>query len=205
MIKITYPGTGNYSTFTYDGLSRNAIIVETASGSVTSTKQFVWNNTDRSEQRDASSAVTAQFFSLGEILGGIGYFYTTDHLGCTAVSAGTLRELSVMMLGGYLKNFNPLAHSGSIREMTNSTGGLQSENAFDLYGRESKLQGTINSDMQFAGYYAHSRSSLNLTLTRCYSPSIGRWLNRDPIGEIGGANLYSYSPIIPFQTLILQE
>ena len=38
MIKITYPGTGNYSTFTYDGAGRNVDIAETTSGSVTSTK-----------------------------------------------------------------------------------------------------------------------------------------------------------------------
>ncbi len=27
MIKITYPGTGNYSTFSYDGLGRNVDIL----------------------------------------------------------------------------------------------------------------------------------------------------------------------------------
>ena len=31
-----------------------------------------------------------------------------------------------------------------------------------------------------------------MTRTRAYSPSLGRWLSRDPIGEAGGTNLYAY-------------
>jgi RHS repeat-associated protein len=31
-----------------------------------------------------------------------------------------------------------------------------------------------------------------LTHYRLYDPDTGRWLNRDPIGEIGGLNLYGY-------------
>src|SRR5882762_1909303 len=54
MIKITYPGSNNFSSFVYDGLSRNASIVETTAGSVTSTKQFVWSGVDRKEERDGS-------------------------------------------------------------------------------------------------------------------------------------------------------
>ncbi len=27
---------------------------------------------------------------------------------------------------------------------------------------------------------------------RYYSPELGRWLNRDPIGEEGGLNVYSF-------------
>src|SRR5688572_19216182 len=37
-----------------------------------------------------------------------------------------------------------------------------------------------------------------------YDPSLGRWLNRDPIAERGGINLYAYvvnNPIIQFDTL----
>jgi len=40
LIKITYPGSGNNSQFTYDAMSGLVKIVETASGSVTSTKQL---------------------------------------------------------------------------------------------------------------------------------------------------------------------
>ena len=81
MIKITYPGTNNYSTFVYDGLSRNATIVETVGGSVTSTKQFVWCGNDRCEARDGSGNLLAQFFGRGETISSTKYLYTTDHLG----------------------------------------------------------------------------------------------------------------------------
>ena len=28
---------------------------------------------------------------------------------------------------------------------------------------------------------------------RCHSPALGRFINRDPIGEEGGLNLYSFA------------
>ena len=81
LIKITYPGTNNYSSFTYDGLGRCAKIVETTSGSITSTKQLVWCGNQMCEARDASSTITAQYYSLGETISGTNYYYTKDHLG----------------------------------------------------------------------------------------------------------------------------
>jgi RHS repeat-associated protein len=52
--------------------------------------------------------------------------------------------------------------------------------------------GTLSADFGYAGYYVHGPSGLNLTTHRAYSPSLGRWINRDPIGERGGINLYDY-------------
>ena len=50
-------------------------IVETVSGSVTSTKQFIGG-----EERDGSGNVTKQFFSEGQRNGSNNYFYGRDHL-----------------------------------------------------------------------------------------------------------------------------
>jgi uncharacterized protein RhaS with RHS repeats len=36
------------------------------------------------------------------------------------------------------------------------------------------------------------RANLDLAVYRAYDPALGRWLNRDPIGENGGLNLYRY-------------
>ena len=46
--------------------------------------------------------------------------------------------------------------------------------------------------MNFTGLYRHAKSNLDLAVYRADDPDLGRWLNRDPIGESGGLNLYGY-------------
>jgi RHS repeat-associated protein len=63
---------------------------------------------------------------------------------------------------------------------------------YGMNGEVTQTIGTLASDFQFAGMYYHAPSGLNLAVHRAYSPSLGRWISRDPIGESGGANLYAY-------------
>ena len=166
--KVTYPGTGNNSQFTYDGLGQCVKIVETVAGSVTSTKQFVRCDNEMCEARNASSAITAQYFSHGETISGTSYYFTL------------------------------IDPPGSVGELTNTAGAVQAQYAYDPYGRVMVLQGSVASDFQYAGYYYHAPSGLNLTRTRVYSASLGRWLSRDIIQEAAGVNLFAYvgnSPI----------
>jgi RHS repeat-associated protein len=60
---------------------------------------------------------------------------------------------------------------------------IQEQLVYDPYGRPTIIQGSLSPDFQYAGYYFHAPSGLNLTLARPYSSSLGRWLSRDPIGE----------------------
>jgi len=181
LLSIVYPGTGNHSDFTYDGFGRNVKILEYTSSSLTNTKHFVWCNNDRCEARDASSTITAQYFALGETISGTSYFYTTDHLGLTAASVTPFVHLG--LIDRYPDGFNPLDRPGSIREMTNTSGTIQSQYAYDPFGRVAKLQGSLSSDFQYAGYYNHAPSNLNLTPRRAYAANFGRWISRDPLGE----------------------
>jgi RHS repeat-associated protein len=84
-------------------------------------------------------------------------------------------------------------HDGSIREMTDSSGNIVAEYAYDPFGVTTKLQGSMESDFGFAHMYRHQRSGLYLTKFRAYSPVLGRWLTRDPLGEAAGSNLYAYA------------
>jgi len=161
LIKITYPGTNNYSDFTYDGLGHWVKFVETINGSVNSTKQFIWAGDQLVEYRNGTSGMAARYYSQGQTVSGTKYFYNKDHL-------------------------------GSIRTVTNTSGSTVAQYAYDNYGQATRISGTFNSDLQYAGYYFHPASSLNLTVNRAYNPSLGRWINRDPIGESGGINLYGY-------------
>jgi RHS repeat-associated protein len=81
LTKITYP-SGASSIFCYDGLSRRTKIIEkNSSGTVTSTKNYLWIGQEITEERDASNAVTKRFFPQGEQQAGTDYYYTWDHLG----------------------------------------------------------------------------------------------------------------------------
>lgn len=66
----------NKTEMTYSPTGGRVKIVETVSGSVTSTKQFIGG-----EERDGSGSVTKQFFSRGQRNGSTNLFYGKDHLG----------------------------------------------------------------------------------------------------------------------------
>ncbi len=170
LLQITYPGSGNNSQFSYDPFGRCVKIVETVASSVTSTKQFLWCGAQRCEERDGSGSLGngKQFFPLGQVNFASGtptnYFYTQDHIGST-------------------------------REMTKNVSGtttIEAQYGYDPYGIATKLQGSQDADFQYAGYYMHAPSGLNLPVFRAYSSILGRFINRDPIGENGGVNLYGY-------------
>jgi RHS repeat-associated protein len=97
-------------------------------------------------------------------------------------------------------------HLGSVREMVSSSGSIVSEATYDPYG-VATVSGSVTPTFQYAGYYAHQGSGLNLTWYRGYDPVIGRWLARDPIGYEGGINLFRYvgnGPIIRIDSFGLQ-
>ena len=107
-------------------------------------------------------AVSTQYFAQGEILSGTGYYYVTDQL-------------------------------GSIEQLVNASGTIVTQYAYDPYGNQSTVVGgTVASDLGYAGYFNHAASGLNFTRNRAYDPVHARWINRDPIGEAGGINLYAY-------------
>jgi RHS repeat-associated protein len=75
---------------------------------------------------------------------------------------------------------------------------LQGQYDYDAWGNSVVVKGKMQVDFGYTGLYFHQPSGLNLALYRAYSPTLGRWISRDPIGEEGGFNLYRYvknSPI----------
>jgi RHS repeat-associated protein len=83
-------------------------------------------------------------------------------------------------------------HLGSIREMFTGGGTVVARYDYDPYGRSTTVLGTTPTDFNFTGLYRHSKSNLDLAVYRAYDPDLGRWLNRDPLGEKGGVNLFAY-------------
>ena len=81
---------------------------------------------------------------------------------------------------------------GSVTQLVTTAGVIASQFTFDPYGNRATVSGTVVPDIGYAGYFAHAMSGLDFTGHRAYDPAHARWLNRDPIGEIGSINLYAY-------------
>ncbi|MBX9951070.1 MAG: hypothetical protein K2Y39_18005 [Candidatus Obscuribacterales bacterium] len=164
LIEIDYPGSGNKSEFVYDGRGAGTKIVETVAGTVTETRQIVRFNSQIFEERDAAGNTTKQFSACGQTL----------------------------INGAAPSNyFYSKDHLGSTRELVSATS-LASSYTFGPYGTVLKNSELVIADFQYAGYFVHSRSNLILTSFRAYKPFNGRWLNRDPAGELAFLNLFAY-------------
>jgi RHS repeat-associated protein len=81
---------------------------------------------------------------------------------------------------------------GSVQQLVAADGSVAASYDYDPYGNPTTTSGTVTSDIGYAGYFHHAASGLDFTLFRAYDPAHGRWLNRDPIQEAGGINLYAY-------------
>ena len=158
---------GNHrSEFSYDGLDRRVRIVEKTNGVVVADNYFLWCGTELCEMRDATGANTVRrFFPQGEQL----------------VSGG-----------GNTNLFYVRDHLGSIRESVTAAGTLNSRYDYDPYGQQTVLSEASAASFAFTGQFQHRASGLNFALYRALDPRAGRWLNRDPLGEAAGFNLYAY-------------
>jgi len=94
-------------------------------------------------------------------------------------------------------------HLGSIRNFTDSTGTIQTQLDYGAYGELTELTGTIQPDFAYTGLFYHQRSGLYFAEFRAYDSGLKRWLNRDPIQESGGLNLYDYVNNNPLKSVDL--
>ncbi|HAV4234674.1 TPA: hypothetical protein JIQ46_17905, partial [Acinetobacter baumannii ATCC 17978] len=52
----------------------------------------------------------------------------------------------------------------------------------------------ISNNIRFQGQYFNEETGLHYNRYRYYSPYVGRFISKDPIGLLGGFNVYSYAP-----------
>jgi len=152
--------------FSYDGWGRRVRMVEKSNGVVASDNYFLWCGTDLCEERDASGGTTVRrFFSSGE---------------CVLGASGTTNL------------FYNRDHLGSVREATDSSGSVMARYDYDPYGQKTVLAETLAPAFGFTGLYQHQATGLLLATYRALDSQSGRWLNRDPLGQAAGLNMYDY-------------
>ena len=76
----------------------------------------------------------------------------------------------------------------NVSELTNASGAVVAHYEYSPFGTQTATSGTyaaIN-PFRFSSEYFDVRTELVYYNYRYYSPTLGRWLSRDPIGEQGG-------------------
>ena len=174
LLEIDYVGTSNKTVFTYNGIGQRRAAAETVSGTTTTTR-YLWCGGRICQSRDGSDNVLKR--------------YTTE----SEYNLVTSQKLVYMP-----------DNLGSVRDVLDATTGTRvASYDFSPYGAVTQSSVTNGTDYQYAGLFYHPASGLGLSATRAFDSVAGRWINRDPIREIGGVNLYAYASAHP--TLSVDE
>ena len=86
----------------------------------------------------------------------------------------------------------------NISEYIDATGTVQAHYEFSPFGKITSQTGTLQNDFdfRFSSEYLDTETGMVYYNFRYYIPELGRWLNRDPIGELVGMRLnllYNYN------------
>ncbi|MCF7855856.1 MAG: RHS repeat-associated core domain-containing protein, partial [Candidatus Pacebacteria bacterium] len=84
--------------------------------------------------------------------------------------------------------------NGNITEYVDSSGTVVAHYEYDAFGNTTAQSGAKADDFnfRFSTKYLDPETGLYYYGYRYYSPPLGRWVNRDPIWEWGGLNLYVF-------------
>ncbi|PIT58391.1 hypothetical protein BHC59_01785, partial [Snodgrassella alvi] len=86
--------------------------------------------------------------------------------------------------------------NGAPEELTDENGKILWECSFQLWGKRIHEieHEPIKQNLRYQGQYLDRETGLHYNTFRYYDPDIGRFTQPDPIGLLGGLNLYQYAP-----------
>jgi len=190
------------AAYTYDGLGRRIKKVVSNSGDRDGTQWFYYDRRWRVlEVRDDQDQPDRQFvWGATYIDEAIAMDVDTDNDGDCLDAGGSKRYFYCQDA-----NYNVVA----LREGSN----IVERYEYDPYGNVRIFKGydpaeghedlTVVSDsiagnpFLFAGYFHGNETGLYHVRHRMYSPTLARWLQRDPLGVLVGLNMYEYSRSAP--------
>ncbi|NWC93003.1 RHS repeat protein [Pseudomonas sp. IPO3778] len=83
---------------------------------------------------------------------------------------------------------------GTPLEMTDQEGQIVWQATYKAWGSiETLAVNEVEQNLRFQGQYFDAETGLHYNTFRYYDPEVGRFITQDPIGLLGGGNLYRYT------------
>ncbi|WP_183706589.1 RHS repeat-associated core domain-containing protein, partial [Marinobacter oulmenensis] len=83
-------------------------------------------------------------------------------------------------------------HLGTPQRMVAKSGAVVWKASYTAFGKATLFITTISNNLRFPGQYFDQETELNHNYFRDYDPTLGRYVQSDPIGLDGGVNTYGY-------------
>ncbi|MBF0525438.1 MAG: RHS repeat-associated core domain-containing protein [Deltaproteobacteria bacterium] len=150
------------------------------------TTSYAINGLGQRVSKSSTSATTIFVYDeAGHLLG------EYDSAGSVIEETVWLGSLPVGVLKpGALYYVNP-DHLGAPRSIIDSTGAYVWKWDRDPFGNGAPT-GTLTYNLRFPGQYFDVETGLYYNMARDYNPGLGRYIQSDPIGLLGGVNTYAY-------------
>jgi RHS repeat-associated protein len=179
------------SQFSYDGKMRRRIRQEfTWTGSAwlqTNVVYYVYDGNLVIQERDINNLPTTTYTRGKDLSGSL-----EDAGGIGGLLARTAQSYVDAPLAGH--SFYHADGNGNITMLINSSQAIVAKYLYDAFGNVLSKSGLLADAnvYQFSSKEKHLNSGLVYYLYRYYDPNLQRWLNRDPLEETGGFNLYAF-------------
>ncbi len=180
--------------FVYDGQGRLRVRTEydgikATGGWVTNTEvRYLYDGMRVNQERSSANTPTVSYTRGTDLsgslegAGGIGGLLGRSHAYQSASGNWTNH------------NYYHADGNGNVTYMLNSSQSKVAEYRYDPFGNTISSSGTLAAAnvYRFSSKEIHVNSGLYYYGYRFYHPNLQRWLNRDPLGELGAINLHGY-------------
>lgn len=171
-------------------LLKRTLRVESGARRAVSTTRFVWDAATLVHEIKSTTS------DGGELLVDERTFCFEEHRSAPWAQRDVRIAGDVRAESGWFHYLND--DTGAPERLVDGRGSVACELRWTAWGRAVIAPGAVTSTpLRFRGQYADEETGLSYNFHRYYDPATGRYLSADPIGLVGGPDLFAYANNCP--------